>query len=100
MTKDEVVKMVTGGIGRVMAEALLTVGRNGEAIRLVEQTPTALGQKLTLEHQGKPYRLALPLIGAYQASNVLTAAGLRAVKQSITTLERMRAGLDPILGDR
>ena len=29
-----------------------------------------------LEHGGKSYRLALPLIGAYQASNVLTAAGL------------------------
>jgi UDP-N-acetylmuramoyl-L-alanyl-D-glutamate--2,6-diaminopimelate ligase len=57
-------------------DVLVTVGRKGEAIRLVEQTPTALGQKLTLEHQGKPYRLALPLIGAYQASNVLTAAGL------------------------
>jgi UDP-N-acetylmuramoyl-L-alanyl-D-glutamate--2,6-diaminopimelate ligase len=56
--------------------ALVTVGRKGETIRLVEQTPTALGQKLTLEHQGKPYRLALPLIGAYQSSNVLTAAGL------------------------
>src|SRR6185503_14775666 len=31
---------------------------------------------LTLEHGGKPLRLALPLIGAYQASNVLTAAAL------------------------
>jgi UDP-N-acetylmuramoyl-L-alanyl-D-glutamate--2,6-diaminopimelate ligase len=29
-----------------------------------------------LEHGGKSYRLPLPLIGAYQASNVLTAAGL------------------------
>jgi UDP-N-acetylmuramoyl-L-alanyl-D-glutamate--2,6-diaminopimelate ligase len=55
---------------------LLTVGRKGRAIRLVEQTPTALGQTLMLEHAGKAYRLALPLIGAYQASNVLTAAGL------------------------
>src|SRR5207248_5688736 len=55
---------------------LLTVGRQGDAIRLVEQSPTALGQTLKLEHGGKPYRLALPLIGAYQASNVLTAAGL------------------------
>ena len=55
---------------------LLTVGRNGETIRLVEQSPTALGQTLKLDHGGKPYRLALPLIGAYQASNVLTAAGL------------------------
>jgi UDP-N-acetylmuramoyl-L-alanyl-D-glutamate--2,6-diaminopimelate ligase len=55
---------------------MLTVGRKGQAIRLVEQTPTALGQTLMLEHAGKAYRLALPLIGAYQASNVLTAAGL------------------------
>ena len=55
---------------------LVTVGRKGEAIRLVEQTPTPLGQTLMLEHEGKPYRLALPLIGAYQASNVMTAAGL------------------------
>jgi UDP-N-acetylmuramoyl-L-alanyl-D-glutamate--2,6-diaminopimelate ligase len=55
---------------------LLTVGRKGETIRLVEQSPTALGQRLILEHGGKSFRLALPLIGAYQASNVLTAAGL------------------------
>jgi UDP-N-acetylmuramoyl-L-alanyl-D-glutamate--2,6-diaminopimelate ligase len=55
---------------------LLTVGREGETIRLVEQAPSPLGQTLMLDHGGKPYRLALPLIGAYQASNVLTAAGL------------------------
>ncbi|MGZ2412155.1 UDP-N-acetylmuramoyl-L-alanyl-D-glutamate--2,6-diaminopimelate ligase [Sphingomonas sp. F9_3S_D5_B_2] len=55
---------------------LLTVGRAGNAIRLIEQTPTSLGQTLILEHAGKCERLALPLIGAYQASNVLTAAGL------------------------
>ena len=55
---------------------ILSVGRNGEAIRLVEQAPTALGQTLLLKHAGKSHRLALPLIGAYQASNVLTAAGL------------------------
>ena len=55
---------------------VLTVGRAGETIRLAEQTPTPLGQIVNLEHGGKPYRLALPLIGAYQASNVLTAAAL------------------------
>ena len=52
------------------------MGRKGDAIRLVEQSPSPLGQTLMLEHAGKPYRLALPLIGAYQASNVLTAAAL------------------------
>ena len=55
---------------------LLTVGRRGDTIQLVEQAPTALGQTLMLEQGKKSYRLALPLIGAYQASNVLTAAGL------------------------
>jgi UDP-N-acetylmuramoyl-L-alanyl-D-glutamate--2,6-diaminopimelate ligase len=55
---------------------VLTVGREGETIRLTEQTPTPLGQTLMLEHGGKAHRLALPLIGAYQAANVLTAAGL------------------------
>ena len=55
---------------------VLTVGRAGQSIKLVGQTPTALGQTLMLEHEGKQHRLALPLIGAYQASNVLTAAAL------------------------
>jgi len=55
---------------------LMTVGGKGETIRLVDQSPSALGQTLMLEHGAKNYRLALPLIGAYQASNVLTAAGL------------------------
>ena len=31
---------------------------------------------MQLEHDGKSYKLNLPLIGAYQAANVLTAAGL------------------------
>jgi UDP-N-acetylmuramoyl-L-alanyl-D-glutamate--2,6-diaminopimelate ligase len=61
---------------RQRGHKLLTIGRKGETIRLVEQSPSPLGQTLKLEHGGKPHRLALPLIGAYQASNVLTAAGL------------------------
>src|SRR4029079_9434611 len=61
---------------RARAHGARTVGRRGETIRLVEQKPTALGQALVLEHGGKLHRLALPLIGAYQAANVLTAAGL------------------------
>lgn len=55
---------------------IITVGRKGEAIRLIEQTPTLLGQDLVLERDCKRHRLNLPLIGAYQAANVLTAAGL------------------------
>ncbi|MEO7654638.1 MAG: UDP-N-acetylmuramoyl-L-alanyl-D-glutamate--2,6-diaminopimelate ligase [Sphingomicrobium sp.] len=65
-------------IARCQARGLkvLTVGRRGEAIRLADQQPSALGQTLKLVHDGQEHRLALPLIGAYQAANVLTAAAL------------------------
>ena len=43
---------------------------------LVEREPTQLGQKLTIEAEGKSHVVTLPLIGAYQADNALTAAGL------------------------
>jgi UDP-N-acetylmuramoyl-L-alanyl-D-glutamate--2,6-diaminopimelate ligase len=55
---------------------VMTVGRSGETIRLVEQTPTPLGQSLLLEHEDRSLKLSLPLIGAYQSANVLVAAGL------------------------
>jgi len=68
--------------GEVMARArarglkLLSVGEAGETIRLVSRTSTALGQQLVLAHAGREHKLGLPLIGAYQAANVLVAAGL------------------------
>ncbi len=55
---------------------LMTVGRSGETIRLVDQSATPLGQALLLEHEDRSLKLSLPLIGAYQAANVLVAAGL------------------------
>ena len=55
---------------------VLTVGRTGETIRLVNQSPTPLGQALLLEYEERSIKLSLPLIGAYQAANVLVAAGL------------------------
>jgi UDP-N-acetylmuramoyl-L-alanyl-D-glutamate--2,6-diaminopimelate ligase len=55
---------------------ILTVGRSGETIRLVNQSATPLGQSLLLEYEDRSLKLSLPLIGAYQAANVLVAAGL------------------------
>ncbi len=65
-------------IDRVQARGLrlLTVGTQGDALRLVNRTPTHLGQTLEIEAEGKLYKVNLPLIGAYQAANALTAAGL------------------------
>jgi UDP-N-acetylmuramoyl-L-alanyl-D-glutamate--2,6-diaminopimelate ligase len=61
---------------RRRGSAVMTVGRTGETLRLLDQIPTALGQNLIIQHAEGTYRLALPLIGAYQAANVLVAAGL------------------------
>ena len=55
---------------------LLTIGEKGGTIRLLSRTPTQLGQVLMIEHEGRTRRITLPLIGAYQAANALTSAGL------------------------
>jgi len=61
---------------RARGVRLLSVGSAGETIRLVERTPTALGQTLKLALDGRTAEVKLPLIGAYQAANALVAAGL------------------------
>jgi UDP-N-acetylmuramoyl-L-alanyl-D-glutamate--2,6-diaminopimelate ligase len=63
---------------RVEARGLnaITVGTRGETLRLAHREPSQLGQTLTIEAEGKTRKVTLPLIGAYQAANALTAAGL------------------------
>jgi UDP-N-acetylmuramoyl-L-alanyl-D-glutamate--2,6-diaminopimelate ligase len=78
---------------------LLTVGPGGETIDLKGQSASPLGQTLTLGHGGRDWTLKLPLIGAYQAANVLTAAGLVLVTggEWATTFSGM-ARLSPVRG--
>jgi UDP-N-acetylmuramoyl-L-alanyl-D-glutamate--2,6-diaminopimelate ligase len=55
---------------------LVTVGRCGDGIRLVEIGTEGFAQVLKLEHAGKNYTVRLPLPGAFQVENALVAAGL------------------------
>jgi UDP-N-acetylmuramoyl-L-alanyl-D-glutamate--2,6-diaminopimelate ligase len=55
---------------------IITVGRRGRDICLVAARPTLRGQTLELVHEGRNHRIELPLIGGFQASNALVAAGL------------------------
>lgn len=55
---------------------MLTVGGQGDTLRLISRSPTQLGQKMVIEAAGKNRAVTMPLIGAYQAANSLTAAGL------------------------
>ena len=78
---------------------LITVGPGAETIELVSRASTPLGQQLVLRHEGKEHKLSLPLIGAYQMNNVLTAAGLALATGSdcATTLSGM-ARVAPVRG--
>ncbi len=55
---------------------LLTVGPDGDDLKLVKRVPTLLGQTLAVAHGGGEQMVTLPLIGGYQAANALVAAGL------------------------
>lgn len=55
---------------------VISVGRNGRDIRLVAARPDARGQTLELTYEGGAYEVKLPLVGGFQASNALVAAGL------------------------
>lgn len=55
---------------------LLTTGRSGRTLRILNVVPTPAGIGLDVEADGKTHPLALPLIGAFQAENACLAAGL------------------------
>jgi UDP-N-acetylmuramoyl-L-alanyl-D-glutamate--2,6-diaminopimelate ligase len=86
------------GRARARGLRLLTVGRRGETLKLAGREPTQLGQRLLVEAGGRTHRVELPLIGAYQAANALTAAGL--VLATGGELERTLAGLPRVQGVR
>ncbi len=55
---------------------IISFGKSGEDLRLVESIPDSKGQILKLESYGKNIELLLPAIGDFQAWNALCAAGL------------------------
>jgi len=55
---------------------LMTVGVQGETLKLIAQTPSKDGQILRVVFAGKTFEIKLPLAGAFQASNALVAAAL------------------------
>jgi UDP-N-acetylmuramoyl-L-alanyl-D-glutamate--2,6-diaminopimelate ligase len=90
---DELVDICWGrGLG------ILTVGDGGE-LRVVSRERTAHGQELAVGFDGQRFEISLPLIGDFQASNALVAAGLVIATggdpaQTIRSLEK----LEPVPG--
>lgn len=82
--------------------SILTVGEKGETLRLLSRTPTSMGQTLVIAAQGDEHKVNLPLIGAYQAANVLVATALvlatggdlKAVLPLLSRLQPVRGRLE------
>jgi UDP-N-acetylmuramoyl-L-alanyl-D-glutamate--2,6-diaminopimelate ligase len=75
-------------------QTVLSVGEQGQSLRLVHREAAPGGQLLSLKAKEQTYRVRLPLVGAYQASNALVAAGLciavgEDVAQVLTALEHI-----------
>lgn len=74
---------------------VLSYGRAGEDIRLVNVTPSEMGQHLDLNVMGKEYSISLPLSGAFQAENALCALGVviadgAEMDQAVSALENLQ----------
>ncbi|MDN3566178.1 UDP-N-acetylmuramoyl-L-alanyl-D-glutamate--2,6-diaminopimelate ligase [Paeniroseomonas aquatica] len=78
--------------------ALLTVGEEGEAIRLTAQRPLPDGQALEFTAFGRRHALHLPLPGRFQADNALLALALAVA--SGTEADAAAALLPRLLGVR
>jgi UDP-N-acetylmuramoyl-L-alanyl-D-glutamate--2,6-diaminopimelate ligase len=61
---------------------ILTVGRQGEGIKLVDTAIDGFTQTLKVVHAGNTYSVRLPLPGAFQVENALVAAGLAIATES------------------
>ncbi|MFM8646854.1 MAG: UDP-N-acetylmuramoyl-L-alanyl-D-glutamate--2,6-diaminopimelate ligase [Methylocystis sp.] len=58
---------------------IVSVGANGEAIKIQEMRAGSLSTQLRLTYSDQDYVVELPLAGAFQVSNALVAAGLAIV---------------------
>jgi UDP-N-acetylmuramoyl-L-alanyl-D-glutamate--2,6-diaminopimelate ligase len=86
---------------------IITVGRSGDGIRLVDAAIDGFAQAMTIEHAGKQHRVKLPLVGGFQIENALVAAGLAIatggpadrVFAALASLKGAKGRLD-LIGDR
>ena len=57
-------------------QSVMSVGESGVGLRQTRREAEPFGQRLTVTREGESYDVRLPLAGAFQAANVLAAAGL------------------------
>ena len=61
---------------QVRAQKVISFGFESSDLQIIQQTPQAQGQALTLSLFGQEHEIFLPLAGRFQAENVVCALGL------------------------
>ena len=61
---------------RACAQRIIAYGRTGTDLKLLGQVPQGDGQLLTIAADGKEWRVSFPVVGTFQAMNLLAALGL------------------------
>ncbi|MBO9500153.1 UDP-N-acetylmuramoyl-L-alanyl-D-glutamate--2,6-diaminopimelate ligase [Brevundimonas sp. A19_0] len=87
---------------------IMGVGQRGRDLTLTGREALPEGQRLMLDYRGESHEVLLPLAGAFQASNVLVAAGLciaggAAIGDVLAALEKIegaRGRLERVQGGR
>ncbi len=69
---------------RISGLNIMTVGRAGKAIRLIDVERDGFAQMVTVDTGAGPRRVKVPLVGAFQVSNALVAAALAAATGDVT----------------
>jgi UDP-N-acetylmuramoyl-L-alanyl-D-glutamate--2,6-diaminopimelate ligase len=85
---------VVAATATLSGHTIFSVGANGQGLHLLDRVPIADGQRLVIEADGRRFDVNLPLVGAFQASNALVAAGLciaagEAVENVLAALEHL-----------
>lgn len=92
---------------KARGQRILSTGRTGKTLRLAALERDGFAQRLTVEAEGRMFEVRLPLVGDFQASNALVAAGLAiaagedldAVMQALASLQGVKGRLERI-GER
>ena len=81
-------------------QRVLTYGRTGQELRLLKAEPVPEGLTMEAEVFGRHIAITLPLIGAFQAGNVLCALGLVIGAEGVSgsVIERACAALPALRG--
>ena len=76
INRDGVYAQQAETVARRSGRRVLTVGRTGETLKLIDVETIGFSQRLRVEAAGSTFTVDLPLVGAYQVENALVAAAL------------------------